>query len=212
MQTKSESDVIVFDPQKLAVKIRAGCLHQGWNYDELARRAGVSRTTLYHLERGRTRQPRYATLNRIAAALELSVESLCDPTAIQGSSLRNSAETHSEHSRLFDRATNKAVSDVRRDSPELFSDWSAEEWDELYSTFGTGGALSAEGVVGAARQMNQKRDVLRQLQVVLETHLADVASHLIETLYGMVHIESNLADSPELAALIARHHSEACRE
>ena len=64
----------------------------------------------------------------------------------------------------------------------------------LYSTFGEGGPLNQQGVVEFAQQMNCKRDTLRKLQVVLETHLCLVAVNLIETLYGMVHIQSKPAE------------------
>ena len=194
MVSESDNDGIVFDPEKLAAQIRAGCLRKGWNIGELARQAGVSRTTLYHLERGTTRKPHYPTVQRITAALEISAESVCEPSLKQPQRLRNISDSDSPGSRLFDRATNNEISEVHHEFPELFSGWADEDWDELYSTFGEGGSLNRVGVVEFAHQINLKRETLHRLQVVLETHLCPVAVNLIETLYGMVRIQSNSAE------------------
>ena len=190
MASESEHDVIIFDPEKLAAQIRAGCLRKGWNIGELARQAGVSRTTLYHLERGTTRKPRYPTVQGIVAALGISPESLCEPSPKQPEQLRNISDRNAQGSGVFDRATNEEISEVHHEFPELFSGWADEDWDELYSTFGEGGSLNSEGVVEFAHQINLKRETLHQLQVVLETHLCPVAVNLIETLYEMVRIPS----------------------
>ncbi len=47
---------------------------QGWSIKELARRAGISRTTLSNLERNKGQIPTLATLRRIAGAFGISVE------------------------------------------------------------------------------------------------------------------------------------------
>lgn len=194
MISESETDVIVFDPKELATQIRAGCLRKGWNIGELARQAGVSRTTLYHLERGTTRKPQYPTVQRIIAALGISAESVCEPSPKQPERLRNMTDRNVQGSRLFDRVTNNEISEVHHEFPELFSGWTDEDWDELYSTFGEGGSLNKEGVVEFAQQMNCNRETLHKLQVVLETHLSRVAVNLIETLYEMVQIPSKPAE------------------
>ncbi len=49
---------------------------RGWSQTELARRAGVSRTTLSHLEAGVTRSPSSPTLRRLARALDVTVYGL----------------------------------------------------------------------------------------------------------------------------------------
>ena len=87
------------------------------------------------------------------------------------------------------------ISEIYRESPELFTSWRPEEWDELYSMFGTGGQLSPQGVVEAANRINRKRETIQQLHVVLETHLGEVAAKLIETLYQMVRPENNFAET-----------------
>ena len=193
-------------------RIRAACLRKGWNVGELARRTGLSRTTLYQLERGATRRPRAATMHKIAAALETepgtlfaceglrSVEcpAFCRPAC-------DSADL--ERQRAFDRSTNPVVGEVSAELSGLFLDWTQTDWDELYSSFGTGGQLTRHGVVDAAAEMNRKRETVRQLHVVLETHLAEVAARMLETLYDMVRPDGHLADTAELETLLAQHRA-----
>lgn len=188
----------------IGARIRAACRRRGWDAARLAQEAGISRTTLYHLEHGATERPRISTVSKVAAALEIPVERLWNPQPEEPPRLtaeRNSA-TERDRQRQFDRVTNTTVDAVRRDSPELFADWSTEEWDELYSEFGTGGQLSREGVVVAAQRMNRKRQTIQQLHVVLETHLHDVATNVIETLYRMVQPPNDVTTTPQLAALL----------
>jgi transcriptional regulator with XRE-family HTH domain len=66
---------------RLANRVRELRYKKGWGPDDLAARAKVSRTALYHLESGRTGRPQAGTLRRIARALEVSPEELlreCD--------------------------------------------------------------------------------------------------------------------------------------
>lgn len=193
----------------LGRRIRAASLRKGWDVGELARRAGISRTTLYHLERGVTSRPRASTLQRLAQALEVDPAELAGKGSGGGSSIRDAADHPAGGAlrdawadRSFDRDTNAAVAEVFERRPALFSGWSASEWDELYSSFGTGGPLTDEGVIHSARQINSKRETVRQLHIVMETHLSEVAASVIETLYRMVRPESNLAAGEELAALL----------
>ena len=163
-------------------RIRQACLRRGLSRGALAARSGVSRTTLYQLERGGVVQPRATTLKRIADALDVDVAWLTDS---------DGSNPNDVDRRRFDRATNPAVHDVYQECPSLFVDWSATEWDELYSTFGTGGQLTAEGVVQTAVHINRKREVGRRLNVLLETHLGDVAAGLVDTLYNLVSAAGN---------------------
>ena len=186
--------------------IRRSCLEKGWDLGELARRARVSRTTLHHLLSGATQRPHLSTLSRIAGALGLPL----DPDAAGGTTAGHSpgavalrAGTGNasliQSNVRFDRATNPAVEELRHTSPDLFAEWSREEWDELYSTFGVGGNLTPEGAADCAQAINDRRETTRQLHLVLETHLANVARRMIETLYEMVRPRSagmNGVESP----------------
>lgn len=180
----------------LAREVQSRCLKRGWDLQEVARRAGISRTTLSHLLHGRTRHPHTATLHRLARALEIEPERLLDHPRPYTADVPSACETD-DASRRFDRQTNTTVAEVADEFPTLFAGWTREEWDELYSTFGTGGPLSREGVAATAERMNRKRATVEQLQVLLETHLGEVAAGMIETLYRMVRPGQNGTSSSE---------------
>lgn len=205
MGSQAQTEHVDSAAQRIAAHIRTECLRRGWDSGTLAQRAGISRTTLYQLERGRIARPRRSTLSKIAHALELAPEELLG--SMTPDSPADSPEFHSDAdaAREFDRRTNPVVTEVCIDRPELFRGWSAAEWDELYSCFGTGGQLTRAGVVETAQAVNRKRETQRQLEVVLETHLADVAARMVETLYHMVQPSDNLRNTPQLQALLEEH-------
>lgn len=64
---------------QIADTIRAECVRRGWSVAELARRAGLSRTTAHQLTCGNTRRPQIATLRKVAGAFELPIEKLLNP-------------------------------------------------------------------------------------------------------------------------------------
>lgn len=68
----------------IAQRVRDQRYAKGWGPDELAHRAAISRTALYQIECGKTEVPRAATLNRIAQALEIPIESLIGREAPRG--------------------------------------------------------------------------------------------------------------------------------
>jgi len=177
---------------ELAARVRWERMHRGWDVVELERRSGIGRTTLYHLEKGHTQRVRSSTLAAIARAFDMEAGQLLaagdDNRTVER---RLSAE--------FDRATNPAVAEVARERPEVFEGWSSDDWEEINSQFGVGGQLTPLGALKAAEAINEKRETVRQLQVVLETHLRDVAREVIETFYRMVQATS--ANAPSAAAM-----------
>lgn len=173
---------------ELAARVRLERMNRGWDVVELERRSGVGRTTLYHLEKGHTQRVRSSTIAAIAKAFDLEVEqflSSADPAQI--SERRRAA--------AFDRSTNPAVADVARERPEVFEGWTAHDWEEINSQFGVGGQMTPLGALKSAEAINEKRETIRQLQVVLDTHLRDVAREVIETFYRMVQATSATASS-----------------
>lgn len=190
---------------QIARRIRACCMERGWDEIELARRADVSRTTLYHLRLGKIRRPRITTLNSLAAAFEITLEHFLWG---QSEPFGHLVSSRSEASSVFDRSTNQAVRQVRDEHPHLFLNWTDREWEELYSTFGVGGALNEQGIMTNAHQINEARRIRRQLDVILETHLREVAAKMVESLYRMVVPEGNLRPGADLEALISAHFQE----
>ncbi len=204
-------------------RLQSICLRQGWDLGRLARAAGVSRTTLYHWQTGRTGRPRGSTLFKLAEVLrvdpnELLVGAESNPSVqpnfsrpdqssaagagrpdfpkpaggVVGNSSGNSASdaavanADSVDELLFDRQTNWCVQELCERSPELFQGWADQEWEELFSSFGVGGELNEEGVRQQVEAINQRRVTLYELQVLLETHLADAAQRIIHSLYESV--------------------------
>jgi hypothetical protein len=88
--------------------------------------------------------------------------------------------------RRFDRETNPVVEEVIEAHPEVFADWSAAEFDELHSRVGAGGALTVEGTLTAACEMNAKRQLHEKFTVLLESSQADVIARIIEVMYENV--------------------------
>jgi transcriptional regulator with XRE-family HTH domain len=169
--------------------VRMACARKGWDLGQLAENAGISRTTLYHLLEGHTDKPRLATINRLAATLDLQVEDLLGHPSPDPSFSRLEPEADESSAREIDAAANPAVDEVAAERPDLFRNWEPDDWTELRSMFGTGGNLNAGGVVRAAEAINRRREAVRKLRIVLETHLSDVAIGLVDTLYDMVRVK-----------------------
>lgn len=177
-------------PQLLAGKrILSARLRKGWNQSELSARSGVSRTTLFQLERGAIPSPRAATLYRLAEALEIPVAYLNpdQPFDLDRMSHDNSPPNSSAAGE-FDRQTNPYVDIVRQQFPQVFAEFTQDDWDELYSSFGTGGALTEGGVLRTAEGIAKKRETLRRLSILLETHLAAAAAAMVDSLFDLVKV------------------------
>jgi len=185
MSEEPLAEVAVTD---LPARVRLERMNRGWDIVELERLSGVARTTLYHLEKGHTQRVRSSTIAAIARAFKMDVAELVAPVETARSAERR-------RSAAFDRATNPAVAEVARERPEVFEGWTAEDWEEINSQFGVGGQLTPLGALKTAEAINEKRETVRQLQVVLETHLRDVAREVIETFYRMVQATSATAGS-----------------
>lgn len=164
---------------------------RGLDPGELARQAGISRTTLYSLLQGRTARPRASTVARLASVLGASPEYLStgQPAAI-GTAGPGAVEWRDDSVpaslREFDRSANHVVTEFCESNPQLVSGWGEAEWDELYSEFGTGGPLTPAGIEQAAARINARRETLGMLRIILETHLEPVATGMVAALYGML--------------------------
>lgn len=195
------------ESQRVAARIRTECIRRGWDLQEFSRRAGLSRTTLYNLEHGHTCRPHTSTVGKLAAALDVSPEELLAEQRDNGSSAI-AARERGDDGRRFDVATNPSVAEVMRTRPELFNGWTDDDTAELYSLFGVGGELNHRGVICAAEAINRKRETIRKLHIVLETHLAARAIDQIEFLYDLVRVtppaapptRSHAPDSPDSPA------------
>lgn len=62
--------------ETIGQKIQRLRYEKGWGPDDLCARAGVSRTTLYHIEAGTTKRPRAKAVAGLARALETTAREL----------------------------------------------------------------------------------------------------------------------------------------
>ncbi len=74
----------------------------------------------------------------------------------------------------------------RRPARSGSTDWRPEDFAELRSRFGVGGALTTEGVLAEAEALNEKRRLIDRARVVLETSEAPLLASLVNLLYERV--------------------------
>jgi transcriptional regulator with XRE-family HTH domain len=155
-----------------ASNVRRLMARGGMTLQQLVEATGLNERTVKAVLYGKNK-PHARTLHRLAAGLGVSADEL-----FQNPSLL----TH----RLFDRRTNPIVQEVVSSQPELFAGWGEPDFDELYSRFGTGGALTAAGATQVVLAMNQKREVHQKVALLLETGEADLLTGLVNLLYQKI--------------------------
>ena len=157
------------DAAMVAMNLRRLMARHGLTFEDVVAATELDERTLRSLIRGRT-NPHARTLNKLATGLGIEIDDLFQP-----------AGRHSP--RQFDQTTNSLIKGVVADNCELFASWADADFDELYSRFGTGGQLTEEGVLAAAHAMNAKRDILRQVSILLESGEATLLAEFVELLY-----------------------------
>ena len=153
----------------VAINLRRIMARDDLTFDQVVTATELDERTLRSLASGAT-HPHARTLHKLAQGLGVSIDELFQPMA------RPAAQQ-------FDRATNSLVESVVAKHAETFKKWSAADFDELYSRFATGQALTKAGVLMAAESLNAKRKVWRQISVILECGEAQLLTELIALLY-----------------------------
>lgn len=156
----------------LAHNLRRLMARDGLTYDELVDASGLDARTIRGIIRG-DKQPHARTLQRLADALGVSTEEF----------FQGPGDLSPE---AFDAATNPLVAQAIHDEPQRFDGWRWEDFAELTSRFGVGGALTAEGVREQADRINHRRQLMRRARIVLESRDAPLLESLIELLYQRV--------------------------
>ena len=80
------------DPFGLGDRIRELREGKGWTQEDLATASGVVRPTISLIERGNTAQPRYDTIQRLAAALEVDAGELAGLAGLTSETVTPSVE------------------------------------------------------------------------------------------------------------------------
>jgi transcriptional regulator with XRE-family HTH domain len=157
------------DAATIATNLRRLMARDGLTYDDVVAATGLDERTIRALLRCKN-TPHARTLNKLAAGLGVPVDELFRPPA------RSPAAE-------FDRATNSLIEEIVAQHPESFAGWSDTEFSELYSRFGTGGALSEAGILAAVEALNAKRAVLDQVSIILESGEASALREYVAFLY-----------------------------
>ena len=115
-------------------------------------------------------KPHAQTLHRLAEGLDVKVdEFFVDPAQLLY--------------RRFNRQTHPLVAEAIDTHGELFDGWTEADFDKLHSRLGTGGSLTVEDTLMAARHMNHKRELHKKLDLLLESSYAEVAVGIVGVLY-----------------------------
>jgi transcriptional regulator with XRE-family HTH domain len=138
---------------------------------EVVQATGLDERTVRSILRGTTR-PHARTLHKLAQGLGVDPDELFhDPR---------------EASIAFDRAANPAVAQVIGSHPHLFAHWTPADFDELFSRVAVGGELTEHGAIEAAHLMNRRRELMKQVAVILESGEADILRDFIAMLYRRI--------------------------
>jgi transcriptional regulator with XRE-family HTH domain len=159
------------DAGREAANARRLIARLGMTQADVVAATGLDERTLRSLIRGET-QPHARTLHKFAVGLGVDVNELYYDA-------RTAAAT-------FDRTTNPAVAEVVAANPAAFADWTDADFDELYSRVGLGGELTEAGALAAAEAMNQRREVLHQVALLLETAEAEHLREFVAMLHRRV--------------------------
>ena len=156
----------------LATNVRRLMAREGLTYDGVVDASGLDERTVRGLVQG-TNRPHARTLHKLAAGLGATVDELFSRAGI-------------DEERAFDRASNPILDELAVNHPETFRDWSADDFADLASRFGTGGQLTEDGALAAAAAINRRREVLTQATIVMETADADLLADFVAMLYRRV--------------------------
>jgi len=155
-----------------AANVRRLMARSGMTLQQVVAAAGLNERTIKAILSGRSK-PHARTLHRLADGLGVAADEL-----FQNPSLL----TH----RLFDQRTNPMVQEVIDSQPQLFEGWTQADFEELYSRFGTGGALTPAGTEQVVMAMNRKRDVHQKVALLLESGEAEFLTGVVDLLYQKI--------------------------
>ena len=148
---------------------------EGLSIHQVAKKTGLDERTIRGILGG-SNKPHAKSLHRLAEGLGVKVdEFFVDPSQLLY--------------RCFDRQTNPMIEEVVQTNPQLFAGWTEADFDELHSRVGTGGPLTRQGAVAAAKTMNRKRQLHEKLDLLLETNQAELVAGIIELAHRQAVVE-----------------------
>jgi transcriptional regulator with XRE-family HTH domain len=168
----SFTSIVQHDAATVATNLRHHMAREGLTFEDIVTATELDERTVRGLVRG-NKNPHARTLHKLARGLGLEMSELFRTPACHAS-------------RQLDRAANLLVQSFVAEHPRIFERWSPADFDELYSRFGTGGPLTEAGIATAAQAMNAKRDVQRQVNIILESGEAELLSEFVDMLYRRI--------------------------
>jgi len=153
---------------------------EGMTLRDVADRCRLDERTIKTILSGDS-TPHARTLHKLSQGLGVAVDELFQtPSALAY--------------RSFDRQSNPHVEEAILEEPRVFEGWSGDDFGELYSRFGVGGALTTNGVLEAAERMNRNREIHRQVAFLLESPERELLTTMVQVLYQRVTSYNQLSD------------------
>jgi transcriptional regulator with XRE-family HTH domain len=163
-------------PSRLVpLNVRRLMARAGLTLTQVVEATGLCERTLKGLLAGKNK-PHARTLHRLATGLGVSTDELFQQPSLLAH-------------RLFDERTNPLVDEVVAEHPDWFANWTQDDFGELYSRFGTGGALTHSGATQAVLAMNRKREIQQKVALLLETGEAELLTGFVDLLYQRVIVQ-----------------------
>ncbi|QDU60023.1 hypothetical protein Pan216_08600 [Planctomycetes bacterium Pan216] len=157
--------------------------NSGLTIDALSEQSGVDMPTLRRWETKGVIQPKHSHLRSVAR-----VFGLADPWMLLDPDAEISPENAPSSRNSPTRSLHPTIEEVRDDRPELFDAFTTEEWSELTSHRGVGGALSYEGVIHQAERINRKREIRRKFETLLESEHFRTLADMIDLMHRDVQL------------------------
>lgn len=88
--------------------------------------------------------------------------------------------------RQADRQTNPIVDRVAESRAHLFDGWTADEWVQLRSVRGMGGAMTEQAVVRQAEAINENRRVRELFEALLASSVRGQVIDWVKEMYGQI--------------------------
>lgn len=150
----------------VALNLRRLVAAAGMGLEEFCESSGVDPRTLRGILRMQSK-PHTQTVKKLADGLGVSVDELYRDDSRKSIDLSNSP----------------VIATIVKTHPSLFAQWTDEDFEELASNVGVGGAMTEEGAIKIAEQMNVDRELVRKLRIVLQTHERDLIETMLNKMY-----------------------------
>ncbi len=173
----------------LAAKIARLVEERGWNQDEFARIAGLSRLTVRQILLEGTRRLRNATVSACARALGATVSDLRDlPLEVLVARQNRHEPAHGAESlrRLYEQATQPELQAWLERNPERARLLAPAELDELLSLQGTGGPMTGFGVEHFVDLIERKRKLKEQIDAIAGTEYLELLEQMVRLMFEKI--------------------------